>query len=227
MSYTPAEIYNLARIAATKSRFMMTASDMTYRVDVGWSAIVEEIYTSDTRPDERHLIYVATSAISDEVRQIRRNSGQDTSGRLDFAPRFWTYWEPIPRSGPEHSVVDRVALHQIWASLTQEHQNILEAVSLFDSHEKAASSLGMSVVEFNNKLRYARARFFKSWHEGETPSTVWRKTLKGKRRTECRRGHELSDDNVVWRGSPGNRRRTCKTCVQASRQRYKERQKAA
>lgn len=217
---TPAEIDQLARTAAARSRFMMTAGDMAYRRDLAWSVIVEAVHLDGIR-DPRHLVYLATSEIDREVKQLRRSSGHDTSGRTEWAPMFWRYWEPLPRGGPEHAVVDRVALHQIWQTLTPTQRTVVEAVSLHDSHAQAARALGMSVTVLAGHLATARRRVFALWHEGETPSTLWRATLKGRRRDTCRRGHPLTSDNVAWRGSAGCRSRTCLTCKRESQLRYR------
>jgi hypothetical protein len=217
------EIRRLAHAAALSSRFMMRAGDMSFRVDLAWSGIAEALLQSDELLNPSQLVAAGMSEISREIYHLRRNTGHDPSGRLEFAPKFWAYWESLPRGGPETAVVDRVALQQIWRTLRSDYKAVLEAVSVHDSHSAAARSIGLTDTQLTNKLRLARAEFFALWHEGEKPSAVWRKTLRGKRRTTCTRGHELIGDNIQWRGKPGNRTRTCKTCSNASKARYRER----
>jgi len=48
------------------------------------------------------------------------------------------------------------------------------ALATFNTYQAAADALGVQYQAFARRIRMARRRFFALWHEGETPSGMWR-----------------------------------------------------
>jgi hypothetical protein len=71
-------------------------------------------------------------------------------------------------------VVDRLALAQIWASLTPGARKAFLALAAFGGdYNAAAAALGNTYDSYTWKLVDARRQFLARWHEHEQPSRVW------------------------------------------------------
>jgi hypothetical protein len=67
-----------------------------------------------------------------------------------------------------------MTLAQIWPRLNDMDRQALTALATANSYTAAANMLGLEYQTFANRVRRARTRFLALWHEGETPSRIWR-----------------------------------------------------
>lgn len=173
--------YNLADLHQLATRAMWrvwgVTIDQRARYEMAWSAIAEAIYAApdDQPPHPVDLIHAGQDAISSHMRDEARHHGLDKSNGYQIRHGFVCYWElPIRHAGsPEPGVVDKTALWQIWAELSDTHRQALLALASAGTHQAAAESLGIPYRRFKQHLGDARRRFLAFWHEGEQPSRIW------------------------------------------------------
>jgi hypothetical protein len=152
--------------------------DRRIRYEAAWSAIAEHLYAAegDAPPTPADLIFAGQDAISrlagDEMHHHGLAYGKDLP---QVRPRFAAYWEwqRLRGADPATQVVERAALWQIWARLTDGERRALSALAVHGDHQSAADALGKTYGVFTTDLSRARARFLRLWHEGEKPSRVW------------------------------------------------------
>jgi hypothetical protein len=173
--YTLADINELTSVAVHNERFH-TYRDHAERMDIAWSAIVEYLYASVEPPTRRDLLREGMDAISSFFRSEMRHRGipQDRS-RYDFGVNFERYWETFsrPTPSPEERIVERIALAQVWESLTHTARATFTALAAWGDYELAAKSVDKIPRDFYYQVSYSRRMFLRLWHDGETPSRPW------------------------------------------------------
>ncbi|HEY5988366.1 MAG TPA: hypothetical protein VIV12_18610 [Streptosporangiaceae bacterium] len=202
--YTVAQVSSLS-LALVKRQTWLESVSFDQRLEVAWHAIIEHIYTSEQPPGHREVMLAADRAVNRDVQLTRQFHGRNTHHRYagttikGFERYWWFAAKPIP--GPENRVTDRVALAQIWPRLHPAHQTVLAALANHNDHGLAAASLGISRRLFTSRLSDARQAFLKLWHEGESPSRLWR----GNKTTTPRRRRARG---AAGNGQPARRRST-------------------
>lgn len=178
--YTLGDLDRLARSSVGTA--WARGVDYRDRYDAAWHAIAELLYSADERPTPRDLKVAGTTAVNqlgqDEARHHgfdRHNPDAGTEGR----PRFQRYWTLLGRAtpSPEDRIVDRLALAQIWPALSRTHRRTLLALAVHDDHVLAAAAIDRNSITYRAHLKNARAAYRALWHEGETPSRMWGRSM--------------------------------------------------
>ncbi|WP_019632265.1 hypothetical protein [Actinomadura atramentaria] len=178
--YRLTQIDRFARVAALHSRFRHIQVDEA--VAIARSAMLEALYGSDAPPEpDTRLLDIGRYAIMVHIREAGRMYGLNLT-RTD-RPRVMRnhvrYWHTFTAgtSSPEDTVIDTTALHQILATLHPDARQILETLAIHDTNPTtAAAALGLTRGAFAGRLWRARREFYRLWHEGETPTNLWRAT---------------------------------------------------
>jgi len=175
--YTLASIRELTLIAVHCELFYR-ARDYHERVDIAWPAIAEHLYASEQQPSRSDLIHAGMSAIASLFVSEARSHGINVSQRGRTAvpgTNFQKYWHlsTRPANGLEERIVERVALTQIWATLSPRFRDAFTALAVHDDYGRAAAAVGKTAAQYNSQLSYARRVFLALWHEHETPSRPW------------------------------------------------------
>lgn len=222
--WTLADIDDIARTASRVSEFMRRGETAAERFHTARCAIVIEL-ASGEELSRRELVAAGLRAIDHERKAWARTWGYDP-GSQSAKPAFWRYWqsESSPGCSPERSVVDGVALVQIWPRLSSVQREAMEALAVCEDYQVAADMLGLDFDLFRGRVRNARRRFLELWHEGEAPSQVWRRSDPQRRADRCVKGHELAGENLGWSGRPGRRKKVCRSCARQRTREYRERQ---
>lgn len=171
--YNLADIDRLAR--ASLWRAWGLHLDYSERYDLAWSGIVEHLYAAGEPPTPSEMIGAGQDAIGVHVRDEARHHGQDHHNEYEQYRRFDTYWRWVSRytPSPEHRVVDRTALWQIWPELTTMQRRSLLALAASGTYQAAAESLGIRQKTVQHHIYAARRRFLQLWHGQEKPSRIW------------------------------------------------------
>jgi hypothetical protein len=177
--YTLADLHGIARLAVHAAGRM--AGDWYDRYDVAWSAIAEALYSAEHWPPGHDLVHAGKLAVWATVDDDRRHHGyyrrKSIGGQAGpgSSPAFATWWDVFARpvTSPEHRVVERLALAQIWPTLTPGQRRALSALATFGDYQAAAAALGLSRTAFVSAVSAGRRRFLAAWHEGEVPSRPW------------------------------------------------------
>jgi hypothetical protein len=172
--YTLTDLDRLARSAVHAP----WASSLDYRdrYDAAWHAIAELLYSSAQRPSGWDLKAAGMNAVSVLGQNEARHHGYDHQAQ--DRPHFQRYWA-LYRVTPSHEdrVVDRVALTQIWPTLTGTQRQALLALAVHEDHERAAAAIDRTPTTYRAHVKDGRARFRALWHEGETPSRMWGRSM--------------------------------------------------
>lgn len=171
--YTLADLDRLTRTAVTR-RHHAAPWDLDEQFAVARYAITETLYTATAAPTPADLIRTARDACAHAARQDKHHHGVDShhnDGR-DMAA-YHRYWWYRTTPSPEDAVVDRLALAQIWPTLTPSHRQALAALTATGDYQAAADLLGVSYRLLSMRLSQGRAAFRELWHEGECPSRHW------------------------------------------------------
>jgi hypothetical protein len=170
--YTLGDVDRLAHVGVSFA--YAKAFDYVDRYDAAWHAIAARL-CGDSPPTRDELVYAAAAAVDDEVQAQQRHRGYDYATG-STRPSFERYWDVSPSvSSPEDQVIDRIALRQIWPTLSNTHREIITAMALYSDHVLAAEAVGRKYGTFTSHLKNARRQFLMRWHEGETPTRIWGK----------------------------------------------------
>ena len=173
--YTLAHLDEIAVQAVRWQRFHRQI-EFTVRLDMAWSAIAEYLYAADEPPAPIDLVRAAWAAVTDEVDRTYRSYGLNSHDRYaGITSRFRQYWVGAGQQtrSPEESIVERVALSQIWPRLSALHRQLLLAMAVHDDYGRAADALDKTRATFTAQLSQARRAFLTLWHDGEQPSRPW------------------------------------------------------
>ncbi|WP_181785458.1 hypothetical protein [Streptomyces phytophilus] len=174
--FTLAQINRMAMYAVHRHRGNHFAH-IDERFDIAWSAMVEFIYASETRPEPNEVIGAGWRALSEDIEKVRRAHGLDPRYKIEgVRAGFQSYWNAFSSSTQSHEerVVERRALWEIWQVMHPFHRKVLGTVAAHGGdYNRAAASLGKSREQFKYHLGEARRSFLELWHQGETPSRMW------------------------------------------------------
>jgi hypothetical protein len=173
--YTMSDLDHLAHVSVQIA--WPRGMDYRDRYDAAWHAIAEAIYSSDERPSPRDLKVAGTHAVNRLAQDEGHHRGLDRdnpAAGLEGMPNFQRYWAlHHVTPSPEDAVVDRVALAQIWPTLSRTHRQVLLALAVYADHPLAAEATGRSLPAYRSHLKDARQAYRGLWHEHETPSAMW------------------------------------------------------
>jgi hypothetical protein len=172
--FTMASLEGLARAAARQSHWRFVPFHEKF--EIAWSAIAEELYSSDEPPRTHDLIRLGDKAITSHVETCGHMWGAyyvkpDRGGMPRFEKFWWSQASPTP--SPEERIVDYLAFRQIWPRLTKTNQRVLLALAIHGDYQRAAESLNKPYKTFVTQIYEARRQFLRLWHHGERPSQVW------------------------------------------------------
>lgn len=176
--YTMSELDAIAKSAANTARGKY-ASDWDDVYGTAWFGVVECLYTHP-RPDLFTLCSAGQRTVNRLSTDQMHNAGYfkyKTLGRQAgpySSPAFVQFWTNPPSGDVANKVVDGVAIGQILPLLTPAQRKVLMALAANHDYRSAADSIGMPIKNFQCLMVAARRRFFAAWHEGETPSRMWR-----------------------------------------------------
>jgi hypothetical protein len=177
------DVRRLAGYAAHRSYWqrVMTAQD---RFDLTVSAIAEMVLTTENRPGEKDLVTVGVQAINHSVQAQMRHQGTSYHKAVDVEPNmpnFWVYWWPqvTYTAGHENGIVETIAMFQILPQLKPLHRDVILALAIHGTYDKAAASLGKTHRTFIAYLSAARKELLRLWHEAEQPSRIWGRDVFG------------------------------------------------
>lgn len=170
--YTLTDIHQIAKISVNVA--YGRSMDYRDRYDAAWHAIAEHLCAAEQCPTRLELKNAGVRAVDCLVQNDQRQHGFNSRNPAAGLPRFERYWA-LGRvtPSPEDAIVDRVALAQIWPTLSATHQQILLAYAIYSDHTLAAAAAGRNIGTYRSHLRSARAAYRKLWHEHEAPSAMW------------------------------------------------------
>lgn len=176
--YTLSDVHDMARLATHTAGGM--GMDWHERYEIAHSAIAEALYDAEHWPPRHDLVRTGQRAIWATVSDYHHHHGfyrHKTIGSQagpGSSPAFATFWggHRVTESC-EHSVVERLTVHQIWPTLTDRQRAAISALAALDNYRAAAAALGIRPQTFRSLLGRARQEFFARWHEGEAPSRPW------------------------------------------------------
>jgi hypothetical protein len=166
----------LRRIAERATVYCRWADRLPYpeRLDIAWAGIIDHLTSCDTPPQPFEMYQAAQRAIgSASDSELREHGLRHGPNGLYVTPRFEIYWTPKPAPAADATVVDRIALWQIWATLRPLHQMALLALAAHGDYTTAAQAIGYPYGSFACLISEARAEFFALWHQDEAPSHLW------------------------------------------------------
>jgi hypothetical protein len=220
--YTLDDLDRLARVACQTAHTM--AADVGDRYAEAYGEIAAHLYSAEPRPSEPDLIRVGQAAIRDWSRATRRAHGLHAdSDKGEGVPHatvayWWTQSGVTP--SPEARIVDLAAFKAIWPWLHAEGREALETIAAFDGdYRHAAEALGLTFTQLRRHVDRAVRLFLALWHDGESPSKVWRQSyrrVEPKALVPC--GTPSAYHRHRRRGEP-----TCEPCRRALDQARKER----
>lgn len=174
--YTLTHLNRITRIAVLRG-YLRASGTIADQLETAWHAIVETLCQAIEAPTAGQLIDAARAALSTAYRDELHHHGYvqtDVAAGREAMPAFQRYWTQPASSTLEDRIVERAALAQIWNQLAPSEQQALEALAVTGDYQKAAAAVGKKQATFNVLVRNGRMRFLAAWHEGETPSKVWR-----------------------------------------------------
>jgi hypothetical protein len=169
--YSFADIDDIARLVIRVDRYRNDA-DSTERYLAIRFAVIEHLATATERPAHQDLVNAGRRGSDLHVRAEMHAHGWDRR-RSDLGaaslPGFQRYWQGTGRTPIDERIVERIAVRQVWPTLTLAQQQAVMALALTDDHAAAARQLGIPLGNYSSRLRNARIRFHTLWHEHETP----------------------------------------------------------
>ncbi|MFF9787119.1 hypothetical protein [Streptomyces nigrescens] len=215
--YTMRDLDRAARTACAADRSL--SADMTTRYDTAWSAIAEHLCAAETPPGWNELTRVGWQAIYADVKAVRRMYGVDSTGRsgeVASAPRFVAYWTHVPTDVAGEGLIERIAVHQVLATLPEHQRQAVVALATQDDYQKAADSLGIKYGTLTARIRLGRRGFRELWFAPETApptkGTDRRVASRAGISNRCPQDHEYTPENTIRR--PSSRGRRCRACEQ-------------
>ena len=125
-------------VQAAKLCNWVNGMEMTHRAVTTWSAIVEYLQLSYSRPEETELIATGWKEMKTQHYkdlQAHGLGGQDRSVVSKAYTRYWTT-ESAPTHSHEDRIVDTLAMAQIWPRLTSLQRDVLRALADHDDRDR-------------------------------------------------------------------------------------------
>lgn len=169
--YNLADLDKLARIAVSRS--LARGGNYQDRYEAAWAGIAETLCTAGAMPDRADLIAAGWRAVTVHVQSEAHHRGYSFEAKGPLV-RFEQYWTPRPTHSPERRIVEKYALSAIIPKLSPRQWEAIKVLAATEDYALAAQAMGLSDKSFRVQLSQARRTFLKWWHEGETPSTIWR-----------------------------------------------------
>lgn len=175
--YTLRDVQDIALYAARTS--YGRSSSLEERLRAAWSGVVEYLYAADYWPSRDKLADAGRREVTRDQRAEWHHYGKSMHRPYEYSrtmsafQRYWCLMEK-PYPAPDGAVVERLAVAQILPLMSPRERDVLLALAAYDTHQQAAAALGMNRGAFSSSLSYARRRFLALWHEGESPSRIWR-----------------------------------------------------
>jgi hypothetical protein len=141
------------------------------RFEIAWAGLIDHLTTCDAPPESFELYKAAQRAIGRASSKERSEHGLTSDG--EAMPKFEIYWAPRPAPAADTTVVDKIAMWQIWATLRPLHKMAFLALAAHNDYAQAAQAIGYPYSTFTALICQARAEFLVRWHEGERPSRIW------------------------------------------------------
>ena len=184
--YTLTDIHSLTKLAVNTAKGWL-AMDYTDLMEAAWFGIVEHLHTAEHWPPRHDLIRAGQQAVNALVKDEMHHAGYfkyktATGYGPGSMPAFVKFWFAHHAQSPEAGVVERAALEQIWASLTDRQRDAFAALAAHNDYVLAADALGIEPQTYRALIGRARKAFFALWHEGEAPSRIWRPDRRVERR---------------------------------------------
>lgn len=142
--------------------------------DAAWHGIAEHLIVSPSATEDELLIAGTEAARKENVSTLRQH------GRIRDGVNFGQYWawHSHATGSPEDGVVEREALWQIWEVLSPSEREALYVLAATDNdRDMTAAALGITRKALEGRLHRARHAFLTHWHEGESPSRMWRRSM--------------------------------------------------
>jgi hypothetical protein len=173
LGYTFRELHQIAARATVYCRWG-DRFPFSARFEIAWDGVVDHLAGCQEPPESFDLYKAGMRAIGRaSERELREHGITRGSDGLQVMPRFDAYWAPRHGAPADASVVDRLAVWQIWPMLRPLHQMAFLALAAHGDYARAAEAAGYPYSTFSSLIGEARAAFFALWHEGETPSRIW------------------------------------------------------
>ena len=177
--FTLAEVHDVARFAVHLAGPM--AGSWWQRYETAWSEIVLHLYTVEYPPQRYELIRAGRLALYDAMTDDRHHYGyykyKTYGGEFGVASsppfmKFW--WDQLTTCPPfENTVIERVALAQVWMGLSATDRRMLAACAAHDNdYRAAAAAAGVTDQGFRHGIARARCRALELWYGDETHHQV-------------------------------------------------------
>lgn len=214
--YTLDDLDHVARVALSRNRGSRLPGSERY--DIAYSAAVLRLLESDTQPDLHELTAAASRALANAAHIEDHHHGYDGDRRRS---RFTAYWAAVAGSAPsmEDRIVERLALSQVWSTLTPAQQEALGALAATGTQGAAAAALDIAPTTLSGRISTGRRRAYTLWFEGESAPTTPRdhrvKSYSAPPQEYCRRGHKFTPENTRMQQRRGGGRpyRRCMECT--------------
>lgn len=203
--YSARAIDRLTRAALRLDRWSTHIDERGAAIRFG---IIEHLATVEEPPSRLELLNAGKAASDAHMLAELRTHGYDRThperGGASSSG-FVRYWEPAARTPFEERVVERVALAQVWPSLSLSQRQAVMALALSEDYEAAIGHLGVRRGTFAARLHHGRQAFAELWHEHETPRRVRRNehsanqraaSFRGKRRLTVSEVEKLRERNL-------------------------------
>ncbi|WP_037789034.1 hypothetical protein [Streptomyces natalensis] len=195
---------------------------------VGWQAIYTEIreqrhlygiprdYVERDDCDRRFAAYWQPQLIDED-----KCYGNRQRYAVATAPRFAIYWRPVSLPPADEQLTERIAVHQVLATLPEHQREAVVALAAQEDYQRAAESLGLKYGTLTARIRLGRGTFRDLWFSPETApptkGTDRRVASRAGVSTHCPQDHEYTPENTRYtrRGKDGRKSRRCRACERA------------
>jgi hypothetical protein len=173
LSYSFRELHQIAARATLYCRWG-DRFPFPERFEIAWAGVVDHLAGCEEPPESFDLYKAGQRAIGRaSERELREHGVTRGSDGLQAMPSFDAYWAPRTGAPADATVVDRLAVWQIWPMLRPLHQMAFLALAAHGDYAAAAEAVGYPYNSFSTLVSQARAAFLELWHEGEAPSRIW------------------------------------------------------
>ena len=205
------------------SRNLAWVNDPREALDEARSAILEKVAESAAGAEvtKQDLVVAGKQAIRRMVKADNKGDGVNAT----------TYWTPAASDPMDERIIERIALDEVFSSLSDDGQELLLTfVAHGDSHA-AAEHMGITPIALMKRLRLVRESFFRKWFDWEVaPTLPPLPRTRAELATHCGRGHEFTPESTGYRrgkNTTARKVRYCRACVKHNQAQLAERKRAA